>query len=95
MSFLPKDLHPEASILCHYILDLIENTLIFLEVRTESWGAWIAQLVKCQVMISQSMGLSPATGSVLTAQSLGPASDYMSPPLSLYPSATQALSLCL
>ena len=50
-------------------------------------GAWAAQLVKCptlaQVMISQSVGLSPALGSVLTVWSLEPASDSVSPSLSL------------
>ena len=42
-------------------------------------GAWVAQSVKCptlaHITISQLMGLSPALGSVLTAQSLEPASD--------------------
>ena len=40
-------------------------------------GTWIAQSVKrptsAQVMISQSVGSSPSSGSVLTAQSLEPA----------------------
>ena len=61
------------------------------------WGAWVAQSVQCltsaQVMISPSVGLSPASGSVLTAQSLEPASDSVSP--SLCPSPTHALSLSL
>ena len=43
----------------------------------------MAQLVKyltsAQVMITQFMGSSPASGSVLTAQSLEPASDSVSP----------------
>ena len=39
------------------------------------WGAWVAQLgvkllVSARVMISQFVDLSPASGSVLTAQSL-------------------------
>ena len=50
-----------------------------------SRGAWVAQSVKplisTQVMISQFMGLSPASGSVLTAWSLEPASDSVSPSL--------------
>ena len=49
-------------------------------------GAWVAQLVKrpasAQVMISGLVSLSPASGSVVTAQSLEPASDSVSPPLS-------------
>ena len=52
-------------------------------------GASVAQLVKrltlAQVMISQSMGLSPVSRSVLTAQSLEPASDSVSPSLSAPP----------
>ena len=49
------------------------------------WGAWVAQSVKrltsAQVMISQSVSSSPASGSVLTAQSLEPVSDSVSPSL--------------
>ena len=52
-------------------------------------GTWVAQSVKCptsaQVMISQSVSLSPASGSVLTARSLEPASDSVSPSLSAPP----------
>ena len=52
-------------------------------------SAWVAQSVKgptsAQVMISQLMGLSPVSGSVLTAQSLEPALDSVSPSLSLCP----------
>ena len=44
-----------------------------------------------QVMISRSMSLSPALGSVLTAQSLEPASDSVSPSLSV----PSPLALCL
>ena len=51
-------------------------------------GTWVAQLVKrqtsAQVMISWFVSLSPASGSVLTTQSLEPASDSVSlsaPPL--------------
>ena len=46
-------------------------------------AAWVAQLVKrltlAQVTISWLWGLSPASGSVLIAQSLEPASDSVSP----------------
>ena len=52
-------------------------------------GAWVAQSVKrptlAQVVISRLMGSSPASGSVLTAQSLEPASDSVSPSLSALP----------
>ena len=48
-------------------------------------GAWVAQSVKrltsAQVMISRSVSSSPASGSVLTAQSLEPVSDSVSPSL--------------
>ena len=48
-------------------------------------GAWVAQSVKrptsAQVMISQSLSSRPASGSVLTAQSLEPVSDSVSPSL--------------
>ena len=59
------------------------------------WGAWVAQSVKrptsAQVMICRSVGSSPASGSVLTARNLEPASDSVSPSLSDPP----LLSLCL
>ena len=49
-------------------------------------GAWVAQSVKqptvAQVMISWSVSSSSASGSVLTAQSLEPVSDSVSPSLS-------------
>ena len=45
-------------------------------------GVWVAQLVKCwtsaQVIVSSFMGSIPGLGSVLTAQSLEPASDCVS-----------------
>ena len=58
-------------------------------------GTWVAQWVKhptsAQVMISQFVSLSPVSGSVLTAQSLEPTSDSVSPPLS----APLLLTLCV
>ena len=52
-------------------------------------GAWVAQSVKrptsAQDMISQSVSSSPALGSVLTAQSLEPVLDSVSPSLSAPP----------
>ena len=48
-------------------------------------GAWVAQSVErptlAQVMFSQSVSSSPASGSVLTAQSLKPALDSVTPSL--------------
>ena len=54
-----------------------------------SRGAWVAQSVKCstsaQDMILKLLGSSLMSGSVLTAQSLEPASDPVSPSLSANP----------
>ena len=57
----------------------------------------VEPLTSAQVMISWLMGLSPVWGSVLTAQSLEPASDSVSPSLSVPPRLMrmQALSLSL
>ena len=64
-----------------------------------TWGAWVAQPVKCptlaQVMISRFAGSSPASGSVLAARSLEPASDSVSPSLSAPPLLMLSLSLSL
>ena len=58
-----------------------------LVIQSYTRGSWVAQLVKhltsAQVMISQFLSSSPVSGSVLTAQSLEPAWDSVSPPLSL------------
>ena len=60
-------------------------------------GTWVAQSVKrpasAQVMISWLMSSSPTSGSVLTAQSLEPASDSVSPSLSAPPLLVLCLSL--
>ena len=48
-----------------------------------------------QVMISRSVGSSPASGSVLMAQSLEPASDSVSPSLSLPLPCSCSVSLYL
>ena len=48
-----------------------------------------------QVMISRSVSSSPASGSVLTAQRLEPASDSVSPSLSVPPLFMFCLSLSL
>ena len=63
--------------------------------KKASRDAWVAQSVKqpasAQVMISRSVGSSPAWGSVLTAQSPEPVSDSVSPSLS----APAPFMLCL
>ena len=55
-------------------------------------GAWVAQLVGyptlTQLMISWFVGSIPRSGFVLTAQSLEPASDSVSPSLSAPPHLT-------
>ena len=60
-------------------------------------GAWVAQSVErptlAQVMISQSVRSSPTLGSVLTAWSLEPASDSVSPSLSASSPLVLPLSL--
>ena len=67
------------------------------------WGAWVVQLVErltsAQVMISRSVSSSPASGSVLTAQSLKPTLDSvalsLSTPSQLILSLSPPLSLSL
>ena len=65
--------------------------------NTTIWGAWVAWSVKrptsAQVMISRPLSSSPASGSVLTAQSLQPVSDSVSPSLSAPPLFMLCLSL--
>ena len=67
--------------------------------RNKKGGTWVAQLVKhltlAQVMISWFVGSSPALGSVLTAQSLEPASNSVSPSLSAPPLLMLCLSVSL
>ena len=53
----------------------------------------VKQLTLAQVMISQFVGSSPASGSVLTVQSLEPALDSVSPSLSVPPLLVLCLSL--
>ena len=59
--------------------------MLIVLLKADSGGAWVAQSVErptaAQVMISRSVSSSPASGSVLTAQSLEPASDSVSPSL--------------
>ena len=65
-----------------------------LPLKFKMWGTWVVSVeppTSAQVMISWFVGSSPMSGSVLTAQSLEPASDSMSPS----PSAPPQLVLCL
>ena len=82
---------PAATFDCH-----LSNGVTTLQ-KCISWGAWVAQSVErptsAQVMISWSVSSSPASGSVLTAQSLEPVSDSVSPSLSDPPPFMLCLSL--
>ena len=64
-----------------------------------SRGAWVAQSVKrptsAQVTILRFASSSPASGSLLTAQSPAPSSDSVSPSLSVPPPLVLCLSLSL
>ena len=66
-------------------LQVIRLTLS-IQQKTFIQGAWVAQLVErltsAGIMISWFVGSSPTLGSVLTAQSLEPASDSVSPSIS-------------
>ena len=78
-------------------LEFYTQTICLPSVNNKSFsgGSWVVQSVKrptsAQVMISLFMSSGPASGSVLTAQSLEPASDSGSPSLSVPP----PLMLCL
>ena len=71
----------------------------FYAVTAEFGGAQVAQSVErptsAQVMISQFMSSSPASGSVLTAQSLESALDSVSPSLCPFPAHALSLSLSI
>ena len=64
-----------------------------------TWGAWVAQLVErptlAQVMILRTVGSRPASSSALTAQSMKPDSDSVSPSLSLPLPSSHSLFLSL
>ena len=65
--------------------------------KNQIGGAWVCLSVKrptlAQVVISRSVSSSPASGSVLTAPSLEPASASVSPSLSAPPPLALALFL--
>ena len=77
------------------LLHTLQNSLIK---PCRCGGAWVAQSVErptsVQVMISWFVSSSPTSGSVLTAQSLEPASDSVSPSLSAPLPLMLCLSLC-
>ena len=65
----------------------------------KEWGAWVVQSVErptsAQLMISWFVSWRPASSSVLTAQSLEPASDSVFPSLSLCTFPAHVLSLSI
>ena len=82
-------------VLCDYYEIIYFFTCYHLD--WEPQGAWVAQSAQhptsAQVTISQFVGSSPASGSVMTAQSLEPVSDSVSPSLSDPPPFMLYLSL--
>ena len=72
-------------------LHLFSTQIIYLHRKINQGDAWVAQSVRhptlAQVLISQFVSSSPASGSVLTAQSLEPVLDSVSPSLSAPPPA--------
>ena len=86
-------LRVQWSILISAVLSICKSSIKSLR----KWGTWVTQLVKrltsAQVMISRFVDSSPASGSVLTARSLEPASDSVSPSLSAPPLLVLCLSL--
>ena len=81
------------------VKDEVKKSRAFSGLQTHRVLAWGAQLIKhpalAQVMISQFRSSSPASGSVLTAQSLEPALDSVFPSLSLSAPPLLVLSLSL
>ena len=77
--------------------DLSNTFFSILFKKKNERGAWVAQLVErptlAQVMISQFVSSSPASGSVLIAQSLEPALDSGSPSVTGPPLLMLCLSL--
>ena len=67
----------------------LANHKAIIQSKIPNGGACVAQSVErptsAQVMISRFVSSSPASGSVLTDQSLEPASDSVSPSLSIPP----------
>ena len=96
VGFYSGDVWPsqEAELMCWQIAHI--TLRLFLKVHS-LLGTWGAQLVKhltlAQVMISQLVGSSPASGSVLTAQSLQPVWDSVPAPPRLVLCLSLSLSL--
>ena len=74
-------------------------TQMLMSLKWKFRGTWVAQSVECptlaQVMVSQFVSLSPASGSVLAAQSVEPALGSVSPSFSAPPLLMLCVSLPL
>ena len=74
-----------------------EVSAVSFQIEEAFGGTWVAQSVErltlAQVVTSQFVGSSPVSGFVLTAQSLEPASDSVSPSLSAPPLLMLCFSL--
>ena len=76
------------------VIIILLSPLLELNYPRDTWEAqWVKHPTSAQVMISRLVGSSPASGSVLPAQSLDIALDYVSPSLSAPPLLTLHLSL--
>ena len=76
---------------------MLEGKSTIKQQQQQLGGIWVAQSVKpptC-VVISRFVSSSSTLGSVLTAQSLEPAWDSVSPSLSVLPPPPPQLMLCL
>ena len=79
-----------CALFCMYIF---KNKKFVLKITTPTQP--VERPTSAQVMVSRFVGSSPASGSALTAGSLEPASDSVSPSLSAPPLLMLCLSLCL
>ena len=92
---LPPSIKSDKSVLC---LSLSLKSINIKKKKFLKWrGVWVAQLVErptsTQVMILQFVSSRPASGSVLTARRLEPASHSVSPSLSA-PSPLECTRTC-
>ena len=78
-----------------YYLDCLRQWDIQMLPFLGGLGGSVKHPTSTQVMISWSVGSSPASGSVLIAQSLKPASDSVSPSFCHTPAHVLSLSLSL
>ena len=85
---------PRLGVLVRIVTCTGGSTTAFKNTGTSRTHGWLSH-TRAQVMILGSVSSSPASGSVLTAQSLEPASDSVSPSLSAPPPRMLCLTLFL